>query len=57
MGFEGYHGNQTRDKWSEFLIELIAFGLSLVIFGIQVAAWVGMGAVAWRLSNVGKHVV
>ncbi len=57
MGFEGYRGNKPRDKWSEFLIELITIGLTLTIFGLQVGAWVILGLVGLRLFQIGKEVV
>ncbi len=53
----GYFGNPTRDKWAEVFVELVIVALSLMIFGIEVTAWIALGLVAWRIKNIGKRVI
>ena len=57
MGFEGYHGNKTRDKWSELMVEIGVIIASMGIFSFQIGCWVGLALVGWRISNIGRKTV
>ncbi len=56
MSLRGYRGNPPRNKWDELLVELIAIGVTLAVFGLQVGAWVILGVIGLRLFQIGKEV-
>lgn len=55
-----YTGNPVPNKWDKWVnlgVELTAVGTMAFIFGIQVALWIAMALVGWRLFNSDREMV